>query len=84
MSPIQMSNLLQTGAEQQVRSYLKRLAISDRMRTLHDLIPYVNATGKTLAFFHKNFAREIGALITTNFDYDASAKLYNLEKQKSR
>ena len=55
MSPIQISNLLQTGAEQQVRSYLKKLGIRERMRVLHTVIPYVNSTPKTLKFFHTNF-----------------------------
>ena len=82
MSPIQISNLLQTGAEQQVRSYLKKLGIRERMRVLHTVIPYVNATPKTLKFFHTNFSMEIGAIISSNFDYDKAAQLYNDAKGK--
>ena len=82
MNPIQMSNLLQTGAELQVRSYLKKLGIRERMRVLHNAIPYVNATPKTLKFFHTNFSMEIGALLTANFDYDMAAGLYNAAKGK--
>jgi len=82
MNPIQMSNLLQTGAELQVRSYLKKLGIRERMRVLHNVIPYVNATPKTLKFFHTNFSMEIGALLAANFDYDMAAGLYNAAKGK--
>lgn len=86
MTDDQTIHLIQLGGSLKVRAYLKRLAIKDRMKTLHRLIPHIQADSPTLAFFRQNFSKEIGALVVANFDYVAAETIYNeakiLEKPK--
>ena len=84
MNEITAINLLRLGAGHKVRQALKKLSIEERMRALHQLLPYVKETQATLEFFQKHFAIEIGALLTANYDYVAAAKLYRVVSTKTR
>ena len=81
MNGLQINNLLQVGAQQKVRQNLKKLSLRDRLPVLHECIPYVSATSTTLKFFQENFAQEIGALISANYDYEKAELLYNVAKR---
>lgn len=74
------SALVNMGAESRVRQHLKRLSLKDRLPLLHDLIPYVDQTPKSLKFFKENFSQEIGALIVAKYDYEKAEKIYNTAK----
>ena len=76
----QINNLIAIGATGRVRQHLKKLSLKDRLPTLHELIPYVNASPANLKFFQENFAQEIGALISASYDYERAEKLYNTAK----
>jgi len=76
----EIGNLVNIGAELRVRHHLKRLSLKDRLPLLHDLIPYVDSTPKSLKFFRDNFSQEIGALIAAQYDYEKAEKLYNTAK----
>lgn len=80
MKEFELSNLVQIGATDRVRSYLKKLTIPERVKMLHALIPYINVDAKSLQFFRENFSKEIGALIMANYDYDEAVKLYRTVK----
>ncbi len=82
MKAHQLNHLLQIGASDRVRAHLKKLSLRDRLPVLHDLIPYVNETPANLRFFHENFAKEIGALISSGYDYPKAEKMYNFAKGK--
>lgn len=81
MRAFEINNLLQAGAQQRVRQHLKKLSLRDRLPVLHECIPYVQATPATLKFFQENFAQEIGALISANYDYEKAESLYNVAKR---
>ena len=72
--------LINMGAGDRVRQYLKKLSLKDRLPALHDLIPYVDQTPQNLKFFRDHFAQEIGALISAKYDYEKAEKLYNTAK----
>ena len=74
------SALVNMGAGDRVRQYLKRLSLKERLPLLHDLIPYVDSTPKSLKFFRDHFSQEIGALISAGYDYEKAEKLYNTAK----
>lgn len=74
------SALVNIGAGDRVRQYLKRLSLKERLPLLHDLIPYVDTTPQSLKFFRENFSQEIGALISVGYDYEKAEKLYNTAK----
>lgn len=84
MKAHEIINLVKLGAELQARTHLKKLTIHERMKTLHDLIPYVKVNPKSLSFFHRNFSVEIGALISAEYDYNAAERLYNSAKAENR
>ena len=72
--------LINMGASDRVRRYLKKLSLKDRLPALHDLIPYVDNTPQNLKFFRDHFSQEIGALISAGYDYVKAEKLYNTAK----
>jgi hypothetical protein len=72
--------LINIGAGDRVRQYLKKLSLKDRLPALHDLIPYVDQTPGNLKFFRDHFSVEIGALISAKYDYEKAEKLYNTAK----
>lgn len=72
--------LINMGAGDRVRQYLKKLSLKDRLPALHDLIPYVDNTPGNLKFFRDHFSVEIGALISAKYDYEKAEKLYNTAK----
>jgi hypothetical protein len=80
MKAQQINNLIGIGAASRARQYLKKLSLKDRLPTLHELIPYVNASPANLKFFQENFAQELGALIAAGYDYEKAEKLYNTAK----
>ena len=80
MEAFELNRLIEAGAKDRVRAYLKKLSIKERLPLLHDLIPYVRLTPTSLKFFHEHFAIEIGALIQAEMDYAIAEKLYNAAK----
>lgn len=84
MNEITAINLLRIGANHKVRHTLKKLAIEERMQTLHRLLPYIKETPAIFSFFHKNFALEIGALLSADYDYVAATRLYRDAKDRLR
>lgn len=76
----QIHALINMGAGNTVRQYLKKLSLKDRLPALHDLIPYVDQTPENLKFFRDHFSQEIGALISAKYDYVKAEKLYNTAK----
>jgi hypothetical protein len=81
MKALEISNLLQIGGQDAVRKYLKRLGLKDRMRTLHQCVPFINTTPDTLQFFSEHFSHEVGALIMAKYDYAKAEELYRVAKQ---
>lgn len=80
MTAQQIVNLIQLGAELEVRSRLKRLSLKDRLPKLWEITPYVGTTPKVLHFFRENFAQELGALMVSKGDFEKAEKLYNQAK----
>jgi hypothetical protein len=76
----EIHSLINMGAGDRVRQYLKKLSLKDRLPALHDLIPYVDQTPGNLKFFRDHFSVEIGALISAKYDYEKAEKLYNTAK----
>jgi hypothetical protein len=76
----EIHTLINMGAGDRVRQYLKKLSLKDRLPALHDLIPYVDQTPGNLKFFRDHFSVEIGALISAKYDYEKAEKLYNTAK----
>jgi hypothetical protein len=66
----EIHTLINMGAGDRVRQYLKKLSLKDRLPALHDLIPYVDQTPGNLKFFRDHFSVEIGALISAKYDYE--------------
>jgi hypothetical protein len=82
MTAYQLNSLIQIGAGQRVRAYLKTLSLKVRLPLLHELIPYITESQGGLKFFHEHFAQEIGALLRTKYNYDEAERLYNSAKGK--
>lgn len=80
MTAFEINTLLKVGATDRARHYLKKLSLKERLPRLHELVPYVNETPANLRFFQDNFAKEIGALISAEYDYARAEKLYNSAK----
>lgn len=81
MNVSRINLLIAVGATDQVRAYLKRLALKERLPALHECIPYVKQSPASLKFFHENFASEIGALVQAGYDCAEAERLYNAAKQ---
>ncbi len=77
----QIHALINMGAGDRVRKYLKKLSLKDRLPLLHDLIPYVKDTPENMKFFREHFSQEIGALIAAQYDYEKAEKIYNNAKE---
>lgn len=69
-------SLIEAGATDKVRKDLKREAIKDRLVSLNNCIPHVKQSANTLNFFQKNFATEIGAIISAKGDLEKAEHLY--------
>ena len=80
MTAQQIANLVNAGAEHEVRSRHTRLSLKDRLPKLWEITPWVNSTPKTLHFFRENFAQELGALMMSKGDFEKAEKLYNQAK----
>jgi len=76
MNTTTIISLIQAGATDKVRKDLKRESLKDRLKSLQKCIPHVNQTPEILNFFHKNFATEIGAIISANHDLEKAEHLY--------
>lgn len=76
MKTQEIKMLLDLGAKDRVRKYLKRLAIPERMKALEGCIPLVKQTPSNLKFFKENFSQELGALVISNGDLDVATDLY--------
>jgi hypothetical protein len=76
MSPLEIHTLIENGAVGSARRMLKRLAIPQRMSFFRDASPWIPKSPKSLAFYRKHFAQEIGALLKSNWDLVEAERLY--------
>lgn len=76
MKGIEINSLLQAGASDRVRKKLKRMGLSDRLKSLHSCVPYVNVTPTNLKFFKENFSVELGAIMAAKEDLIKAEELY--------
>jgi hypothetical protein len=76
MSPLEIHTLIEAGAVGSARRMLKRLAIPQRMGFFRDYSAWIATTPKSLAFYRKHFAQEIGALLKSNWDLVEAERLY--------
>ncbi len=76
MSPLEIHILIENGAVESARRMLKRLSIPQRMRFFRDYSAWIATTPKSLAFYRKHFAQEIGALLKSNWDLVEAERLY--------
>jgi hypothetical protein len=76
MTGLEIHSLIQAGATDRARKKLKRMGMSDRLKTLKDCIPYVNADSRNLKFFKENFAVELGAIYAADHDLEKAETLY--------
>ena len=76
MSPLEIHTLIENGAVGSARRMLKRLAIPQRMIFFRDSSAWIATTPKSLAFYRKHFAQEIGALLKSNWDLVEAERLY--------
>lgn len=84
MNEIQVIGHINSGSHQTVRQYFKKKAIPERMQARLRVIPYVDQSPKTLAFFGEHFKLEIGALIMSGYDPAEAANAYHLSKPVRR
>lgn len=84
MNEIQVIGHINSGSHQMVRQHFKKMAIPERMQALLKVIPYVDQSPKTLAFFGEHFRLEIGALVMSNLDPDKATTVYNNAKPVRR
>jgi hypothetical protein len=76
MSPLEIHTLIENGAVMDARQKLKKLAIPQRMIFFRDSSAWIATTPKSLAFYRKHFAQEIGALLKSNWDLVEAERLY--------
>lgn len=82
MKATQILNLISLGAEMEARQRLKRLALEERLPKLWELVPFVRSSPRTLSFFQKHFAVELGALTVAKGDLVEAKRLYERAKGK--
>lgn len=80
MKHTEVSNLLQARAGDRVRRKLKRLSIPERMKTLNECIPIIQASPYNLKFFSNNFSVEIGAIMMADRDIEKAVNMYYSSK----
>jgi hypothetical protein len=76
MTGLEINNLIQVGATDLARKKLKRMGMTDRLKTLNDCVPYVNESPKSLKFFQENFSKELGAIMMAERDLEKAETLY--------
>jgi len=76
MSPLEIHILIENGAVGSARRMLKRLSIPQRMIFFRDWSAWISRSPKSLAFYRKHFAQEIGALLKSNWDLVEAERLY--------
>jgi hypothetical protein len=76
MSPLEIHCLIENGAVMDARQKLKKLAIPQRMSFFRDASPWIAKSPKSLAFYRKHFAQEIGALLKSNWDLVEAERLF--------
>jgi hypothetical protein len=76
MSPIEIHTLVEAGGESLARQKIKKLAIPQRMGFFRDASPWIPKSPKSLAFYRKYFAQEIGALLKSNWDLVEAERLF--------
>jgi|LakMenE01Jun11ns_1017448.scaffolds.fasta_scaffold7229007_2 hypothetical protein len=76
MSPIEIHTLVEAGGESLARQKIKKLAIPQRMGFFRDASPWIPKSPKSLAFYRKHFAQEIGALLKSNWDLVEAERLF--------
>jgi hypothetical protein len=80
MSPIEIHTLVEAGGESLARQRIKKLAIPQRMGFLRDASPWIPKSPKSLAFYRKYFAQEIGALLKSDWDLVEAERLFRAAK----
>lgn len=75
MQANQISLLLEVGAQDRVRLYLKKLALKERLPLLHACFPYINTPAK-VRFLQDHFAVEVVSLVACGQDYAAAEGQY--------
>lgn len=68
-------NLIEIGAKDRARLYLKKLALKERLPLLHECFPYINSP-KRIEFFGDHFKADLVALSETGFNYVDAERLY--------
>jgi hypothetical protein len=84
MKAFEISNLIKVGGAARARAYIKRLALKERLPLLHDCMPYINDSERSLTFFRDNFAQEIGAMVSADYDYVKAEEIYNRAKASEK
>ena len=80
MTGHQISRLVDYGATDRVRKYLKKLGIYQRLTVLNECVPHVKSSPKSLKFFKENFSIEIGAILMAEHDLKKAESLYRSSK----
>jgi hypothetical protein len=76
MKTQEIKMLLDMGAKDRVRKYLKRLAIPERMKALEGCLPLVKQSPSNLKFFKESFSSELGAILMSDGDLEKAVTLY--------
>lgn len=82
MSPENIHQLIELGATGTARTYIKKLAIPNRMELLKSATRWVPASQRSLVFYRDNFAIEFGALSKSDWDCEKAVELYRQAKGK--
>jgi hypothetical protein len=84
MNSYDIDKLIEIGATDRVRKYLKKLAIDQRMKALNKCIPLIKVSKGNLKFFRENFSSEIGAILISEGDLSRAEELYRSSKKVKR
>ncbi len=79
-----IDKLIEIGATDRVRKYLKKLSIPQRLNALNSCIPIIKKTGKSLRFFKENFSVEVGAILMAEGDLTVAEDMYRSAKTKKK
>lgn len=75
MKAAQILNLIEIGAKDRARLYLKKLALKQRLPLLHSCFP-ITVNAARIQFFQEHFAAELVALWEAGFDYGKAEVRY--------
>lgn len=80
MTGFEISRLVDYGATDRARKYLKKLGIYQRLKVLNECVPHVKESPGSLKFFKENFSVEIGAILMAEHDLKKAELLYRSSK----